>query len=164
MTTRSHKAPRGAPAPRYDDILAARHLAEGGKGKVRGESKIWHLTDDQFVQLVEWIIDGVPAKRIEELCAQKLRLARARIPGRQAQCVFWKQFKPHWTAVLQRSPQPTHNSQAQAPASSGFTPVVILVPTAQLGALGGQDFAAFMGRLAGLGTNSVHETETRHGR
>jgi len=38
----------------------------------------------------------VPAKRIEELCAKELKLPPAKVPGRQAQSVFWSDFAPYW--------------------------------------------------------------------
>ena len=84
-------------------ILEARNLAEAGKGKVRGEAKIWHMTDEHFCQVVEWMLAGVPAKRIEELCARELKLPPAKVPGRQAQSVFWQDFRPSWFSARRQS-------------------------------------------------------------
>ncbi len=84
-------------------ILDARALAEAGKGKVRGEAKIWHLSDEHFCQVVEWMLAGVPAKRIEELCAKELKLPPAKIPGRQAQSVFWQEFVPSWYSARRQA-------------------------------------------------------------
>ena len=84
-------------------ILEARNLAEAGKGKVRGEAKIWHMNDEHFAQVVEWMLAGVPAKRIEELCAKELKLPPAKVPGRQCQSIFWQEFRPSWYSARRQS-------------------------------------------------------------
>lgn len=84
-------------------ILEARHLAEAGKTKIRGEAIIWHMPDDHFVQVVEWMLAGIPYKRIADLCKSELRLPPAKVPGRNAQSTFWQEFSPCWFIARRRS-------------------------------------------------------------
>jgi hypothetical protein len=84
-------------------ILEARHLAEAGKGKIRAEATIWHMTDAHFVQVVEWMLAGLPYRRIAELCQRELKLPPAKVPGNAAQSAFWQEFSPSWFIARRRS-------------------------------------------------------------
>lgn len=88
-------------------ILEARHLAEAAKGKIGETARMWHLADEHFVQVVEWMVAGLSYKRIAELCDRELGLPPAKVPGKSAQSEFWQEFSPYWFASKRRALQRT---------------------------------------------------------
>lgn len=99
-------------------ILQARQLAEDMKGKTRMDAKIWNLADEHFSQIVDWMLSGFPAKAIEKLCQSELQLPPAKVPGRQAQSIFWHEFRPYWLSARRRSNRQTVQAIADEMESS----------------------------------------------
>ncbi len=64
---------------------------------------MWVMTDAHFVEVVDWMLAGVPNKRVMELCRMELGLPAAKIPSKATLSVFWHEFSPHWLAVHRES-------------------------------------------------------------
>lgn len=85
-------------------ILEARRRANENAGRRGwGRSRVWAMTDEHFVQVVDWMLAGVPAKRVMELCRAELGMEEGKIPGKTTQSIFWEQFAPYWLAVRRQS-------------------------------------------------------------
>jgi hypothetical protein len=88
-------------------IIEARQLAEASKGKIPESAKMWHLPEDHFCAVVEWIIAGIPSKKIKALCAKELKLPPVKIPGEMCLSRFWQDFSPFWLVARRRRNQLT---------------------------------------------------------
>lgn len=99
-------------------IIEARQLAEASKGKIPETAKMWHLPEDHFCAVVEWIIAGIPGKKIKALCAKELKLPPAKIPGEMCLSRFWQDFSPFWLIAKRRRNKETIHAVDAEIASS----------------------------------------------
>jgi hypothetical protein len=81
-------------------ILEARLLAETA-GALRADSKMRNLPEEHFVQIVEWMLAGVPATKIVLLCEDSeenggLGLPPVKAPGKSGLYRFWEVFAPFY--------------------------------------------------------------------
>lgn len=83
--------------------LTARRLAEDARGVPRADARVWHLSDEHFCSVVEWMLAAVPVMRIRQLCEAELQLPPAKVPGRTALSEFWAEFWPYYVSCRRKS-------------------------------------------------------------
>lgn len=91
-------------------ILEAKLLAEAESSKKRTDSLMWNMPDDHFVCIVEWLVAGMSAKVIVQLCRDELKLPPAKVPSISRLYAFWSGFKPFYLVARRR--EAANNSRA----------------------------------------------------
>ena len=69
----------------------------------RARGVVWELSDAHFVAVVDWIVTRVTFQRIEELCAQDLKLPPAKVPDFRRLSEFWQSFRSLLTQLHRRA-------------------------------------------------------------
>ena len=71
-------------------ILEARQTAKETFDERITTGKVWQLSDDHFVALICWLVDGAGYEHAAELCKTELQLPPAKCPSKSALQRFWR--------------------------------------------------------------------------
>lgn len=76
----------------------AQWIAEGAPAT----SKMRQLPEEHFTQIVEWLLDGIPATKVAALAAEELKLPPAKLPHKTGLYEFWESFSRYWLMARRR--------------------------------------------------------------
>lgn len=82
-------------------ILEARRLAEEA-GVFPADAKMMLLPEVEFVQIVEWLLQRVPAYKIPDLVKKEFNLPEAKVPEKNALYRFEQRFMPFFSMARRR--------------------------------------------------------------
>lgn len=63
------------------------------------KGRVWDLTPEHFVQVVQWLLSRLGYKRVAQLCKAELKLPPAKCPSYNALWEFWSQ-SGFWQVLL----------------------------------------------------------------
>ena len=82
-------------------ILEARALASWQRVR-RGDSKVWHLSDDLFTDAVKAHLAGVSYAKVRAMLEER-GIAQPDLPSKTGWSNFWQRFKPFLRPLWARS-------------------------------------------------------------